>query len=41
VEIRGMEGVKVREGRIVLNALYYDNLASMVQLGLVPEGALA
>jgi hypothetical protein len=33
--------VKVREGKIVLNALYYDNLASMVQLGLVPEGALA
>jgi steroid delta-isomerase-like uncharacterized protein len=41
VEIRGMEVVQVREGKIVLNALYYDNLASMAQLGLVPVGAIA
>jgi steroid delta-isomerase-like uncharacterized protein len=41
VEIRGMEVVQVRDGKIILNALYYDNLASMVQLGLVPEGAIA
>ena len=41
VEIRGMEVVQVREGKIVLNALYYDNLASMAQLGLIPEGAIA
>ena len=41
VEIRGMEVVQVRDGKIVLNALYYDNLASMAQLGLVPEGAIA
>jgi len=41
VEIRGMEVVRVRDGKIILNALYYDNLASMVQLGLMPEGAIA
>jgi steroid delta-isomerase-like uncharacterized protein len=41
VEIRGMEVVQVRDGKIILNALYYDNLASMAQLGLIPEGAIA
>lgn len=41
VEINGMEVVRVRDGKIVLNALYYDNLASLAQLGLVPEGAIA
>jgi steroid delta-isomerase-like uncharacterized protein len=41
VEIKGMEVVRVRDGKIVLNALYYDNLASMTQLGLIPEGAIA
>jgi steroid delta-isomerase-like uncharacterized protein len=41
VEIRGMEVVQVRDGKIVLNALYYDNLASMAQLGLISEGAIA
>ena len=41
VDIRGMEVVQVRDGKIVLNALYYDNLASMAQLGLIPEGAIA
>ena len=42
VEIRGMEVVQVRpDGKIVLNSLYYDNLASMSQLGLIPEAAIA
>jgi steroid delta-isomerase-like uncharacterized protein len=41
VEIKGMELVRVRDGKIVLNTLYYDNLASLAQLGLVPEGAIA
>jgi steroid delta-isomerase-like uncharacterized protein len=41
VEIRGMELVKMRDGKIVLNTLYYDNLAVAVQLGLVAEGAIA
>jgi steroid delta-isomerase-like uncharacterized protein len=42
VEVRGMEVVRVGpDGAIVLNTLYYDNLAVAVQLGLVPEGAIA
>jgi steroid delta-isomerase-like uncharacterized protein len=41
VEIRGMEVVQVRDGKIVLNSLYYDNMASLAQLGLIPEGAMA
>jgi len=42
VEMRGMEIVRVdADGKIVLNTLYYDNLAVAVQLGLVPEGAIA
>ena len=41
VEIRGMELVKVRDGKIVLNTLYYDNVAALAQLGLIPEGAIA
>jgi steroid delta-isomerase-like uncharacterized protein len=40
VEVRGMEVVRVGpDGKIVLNTLYYDNLAVAAQLGLVPEGA--
>ena len=43
VEIRGMELVQVRDGKIVLDNLYYDSMAVLVQLGLVPvpEGAIA
>ena len=41
VEIRGMELVQVRGGKVVLNTLYYDNMAAAAQLGLVPEGAVA
>ena len=42
VEVRGMEIVRVGpDGKIVLNTLYYDNLAVAEQLGLVPEGAMA
>jgi steroid delta-isomerase-like uncharacterized protein len=42
VEVHGMEVVRVApDGKIVLNTLYYDNMAVAVQLGLVPEGALA
>ena len=39
VEIDGMELVVVRDGKVVVNTLYYDNLAVATQLGLVPEGA--
>jgi steroid delta-isomerase-like uncharacterized protein len=42
VEISGMEIVRVGpDGKIVLNTLYYDNLAVAAQLGLIPEGAIA
>jgi hypothetical protein len=35
-----MEVLKVRDGKIVLNALYYDNLASMASLDCC-RGAIA
>lgn len=41
VEIRGMELVVVRGGKIVVDNLYYDFMAIVSQLGLVPEGAAA
>jgi predicted ester cyclase len=39
VELRGMELVQMRDGKIVVDNLYYDNLAVMAQLGLVPQRA--
>jgi predicted ester cyclase len=41
VEVHGMEFVRVRDGKIVVDNLYYDNLAVLVQLGLVPQGVPA
>jgi steroid delta-isomerase-like uncharacterized protein len=41
VEIRGMELVEVRDGKIVVDNLYYDNMAVLAQLGLIPQGATA
>ena len=41
VEMPGMEYVRVRDGKIVVDNLYYDNLAVMTQLGLVPQGVPA
>jgi steroid delta-isomerase-like uncharacterized protein len=41
VEIKGMELVEVHDGKIVLDNLYYDLMAAVVQLGLVPQGAAA
>jgi steroid delta-isomerase-like uncharacterized protein len=41
VEIKGMELVEVRDGKIVVDNLYYDFMAAVAQLGLVPEGATA
>jgi steroid delta-isomerase-like uncharacterized protein len=41
VEIAGMEFCRVRDGKLVVDTLYYDNLAVLAQLGLVPEGAIA
>jgi steroid delta-isomerase-like uncharacterized protein len=37
VEMPGMELVKMRDGKIVLDNLYYDNLAVASQLGLLPQ----
>jgi steroid delta-isomerase-like uncharacterized protein len=41
VAIKGMEYVEVRDGKIVVDNLYYDFMAAVAQLGLVPEGAAA
>jgi steroid delta-isomerase-like uncharacterized protein len=41
VGVRGMELVVVRDGKIVVDNLYYDNMAVMAQLGLIPQGATA
>lgn len=41
VQIRGMEFVQVRDGKILVDNLYYDGMAMLAQLGLVPTGALA
>ena len=41
VEIRGMELVQVRDGKIVNRHLYYDYLAVAAQLGLLPQPATA
>jgi len=41
IEIEGMELVLVRDGKVILNTLYYDNLAVAVQLGVVPAAATA
>jgi predicted ester cyclase len=40
VEIRGMELVEMRDGEIIANNLYYDNVAALIQLGLVPDLAI-
>jgi predicted ester cyclase len=37
VEIPGMELVKVHDGKIVADNLYYDNLAVAAQFGLLPQ----
>jgi predicted ester cyclase len=37
VEMPGMEFVKIRDGKIVVDNLYYDNLAVAAQLGLLPQ----
>jgi predicted ester cyclase len=37
VEVKGMELVGVRDGKIVVDNLYYDNLAVAAQLGLLKQ----
>jgi steroid delta-isomerase-like uncharacterized protein len=41
VEIRGMEYCLMRKGKLVVDTLYYDNLAVAAQLGILAEPALA
>jgi steroid delta-isomerase-like uncharacterized protein len=41
LKIRGMELVQMRDGKIVVDNLYYDNMAVLAQLGFIPEGAIA
>jgi len=41
VEMPGMELVKMRDSKIVVDNLYYDNLAVAGQLGLLPQGVPA
>jgi steroid delta-isomerase-like uncharacterized protein len=36
IEVRGMEMVQVRDGRMAVDNLYYDNVAVLAQLGLLP-----
>ena len=40
VQIKGMELVEVRGGKIVVDNLYYDFMAAVAQLGLVPAAAV-
>jgi len=37
VEMQGMELVQVRDGKVVVDNLYYDNLSIAAQLGLIPQ----
>ena len=37
VEIKGMELVQVRGGKIIIDNLYYDITAVLTQLGLLPQ----
>lgn len=37
IEVKGMELVGVRDGKIVFDNLYYDNLAVAAQFGLLPQ----
>jgi steroid delta-isomerase-like uncharacterized protein len=41
VELHGMEFVQVRDGKIIVDNLYYDNLTVVAQLGLMPQAAPA
>ena len=42
IEVSGMEYCQVNDdGKLTVNTLYYDNLAVVVQLGLLPEAVPA
>ena len=39
IEVKGMEYCQVRDGKLIVNTLYYDNLSVLAQLGLDPGGS--
>ena len=39
IELKGMELVQLRDGKIVVHRLYWDNMAVAGQLGVLPEAA--
>lgn len=41
LEIKGMELVQVRDEKIVIDNLYYDAMAILAQVGLIPQDATA
>jgi steroid delta-isomerase-like uncharacterized protein len=41
LEVQGMEVVGLRDGKIVVNTLYYDLMSVVAQMGLLPQGASA
>jgi steroid delta-isomerase-like uncharacterized protein len=41
ITIRGADAITVRDGLIESHRAYFDQLAFMIQLGLIPEGAIA
>jgi steroid delta-isomerase-like uncharacterized protein len=41
LEIKGMELVQVRDGKIVIDNLYYDAMSVLAQVGLLPQAATA
>lgn len=41
VEVPGMELVRMRDGKVVVDNLYYDNMTVAAQLGLLPQSVPA
>jgi len=39
VEFKGMELLRFRDGKIVVDHMYWDNMAAVVQLGVLPGAA--
>lgn len=37
VEMKGMQLLQLRDGKIVRHAVYHDSMTALVQLGLMPE----
>lgn len=37
IEMKGMQLLQLHDGKIVRHAIYHDDMAAMIQLGLMPE----